>query len=119
MNINRRLIMWPLIALVAVVGLVLSETVFNQTSEECVPVRDLLEFNQAQDAMLLERVHSVARRDGLRRTGLAAGSVLSILALAVVLLKVDTATKGYYSKRLFIGVPAAIIGMFFLLLLAT
>ncbi|BBZ02338.1 hypothetical protein MCHIJ_17750 [Mycolicibacterium chitae] len=48
MNINRRLIIWPAIILVAVVGLVLSETVFNRTSEECVPVRDLLEFNAAQ-----------------------------------------------------------------------
>ena len=26
------------------------------------------------------------------------------------LLKVDTWTKGYYTKRLFLGVPAAIIG---------
>ena len=26
------------------------------------------------------------------------------------MLKLDTATKGYYTKRLFIGVPAAIIG---------
>jgi hypothetical protein len=30
------------------------------------------------------------------------------------MLKVDTATKGYYTKRLFLGVPLGIIGYFVL-----
>jgi hypothetical protein len=38
------------------------------------------------------------------------------LTLVWGLLKIDTATKGYYTKRLFLGVPAAIIGGFLLLM---
>jgi hypothetical protein len=41
--------------------------------------------------------------------------VVGGLALAYGLLKVDTWTRGYYSKRLFVGVPAAIIGVVWLL----
>jgi hypothetical protein len=33
------------------------------------------------------------------------------------LLKIDSWTKGYYTKRLFIGVPAVIIGIIALLAL--
>ena len=71
----------------------------------------LLEFNEAQDAILLDRAQVIARRHGLVRTVVAAGSVLSVLSLALALLKLDTWTRGYYSKRLFIGVPAAIIAV--------
>ena len=42
---------------------------------------------------------------------LGAGGVLGLLGLCYGLLKVDTWTKGYYTKRLFLGVPAAIIGL--------
>ena len=42
--------------------------------------------------------------------GMGAGSVLALLSLVFALLKVDTWTRGYYSKRLFLGVPLAIIG---------
>ena len=51
--------------------------------------------------------------------GAGAGSVLGLVGLALGLLKVDTWTKGYYSKRLFLGVPAAIIGGLALLFAAT
>ncbi|HLR99597.1 hypothetical protein H7J77_17920 [Mycolicibacillus parakoreensis] len=47
-KINKRLIIWPLIVLVAAAILLVWENVFNKTSEECRPVRDFLEFNQAQ-----------------------------------------------------------------------
>ena len=47
--------------------------------------------------------------------GAGAGSVLGLIGLVFGLLKVDTWTKGYYTKRLFLGVPAAIIGLLALL----
>ena len=44
--------------------------------------------------------------------GVGAVSILGLVGLVFALLKVDTATKGYYTKRLFIGVPLAILGFF-------
>ena len=48
MKIDRR--WWPAIgvAAIAAVALVLSYTVFNRPSEECRPVKDLLEFSRSQ-----------------------------------------------------------------------
>jgi hypothetical protein len=48
MKIDRR--WWPAIgvAVIAAVALVLSYTVFNGPSEECRPVKDLLDFNRSQ-----------------------------------------------------------------------
>jgi hypothetical protein len=48
MKLDRR--WWAAIgvAVVAVVAVVLSYTVFDRPSEECRPVKDLLDFNQAQ-----------------------------------------------------------------------
>jgi len=71
----------------------------------------LMEFNAAQDAALLNRWTAYARRAGVERTAIGAGLVVGCLALAFGLLKVDTWTRGYYSKRLFLGVPAAIIAV--------
>jgi hypothetical protein len=42
--------------------------------------------------------------------GMSSAGILGLLFTVWGLLKVDTATKGYYSKWLFVGVPAAIIG---------
>jgi hypothetical protein len=47
--------------------------------------------------------------------GVGAASVLGLIGVAWGLLRVDTMTKGYYSKWLFIGVPAAIISVVALL----
>jgi hypothetical protein len=55
------------------------------------------------------------RQERFATVGFGAGSVLSLIGLAYGLLKVDTWTKGYYSTRLFLGVPAAIIGVIALL----
>lgn len=60
-----------------------------------------------QQAMRTERVAWVS---------LLAGGGIGLLALAYGLLKMDEMTKGYYSKRLFLGVPAAIIAVFLLAL---
>jgi hypothetical protein len=48
MKIDRR--WWPAIgvAAIAAAALVLSYTVFNHPSEECLPVKDLLDFNRSQ-----------------------------------------------------------------------
>jgi hypothetical protein len=48
MKIDRR--WWPAIgvAAIAAVALVLSYTVFNRPSEECRPVKDLLDFSRSQ-----------------------------------------------------------------------
>jgi hypothetical protein len=43
------------VVVVAVVALVLSETVFNRPSEECRPVLDMLEFNSAQGKLIASK----------------------------------------------------------------
>lgn len=75
----------------------------------------LVEFTPSVDAELSRRWNERRRDERLLAVGAGAGSVLGLIGLAFGLLKVDTWTKGYYSKRLFLGVPAAIIGMLALL----
>jgi hypothetical protein len=75
----------------------------------------LLEFNAEQDKRLLEAWEGYARRDGIGITIGLSALVLSVLGLVYGLIKVDTWTRGYYTKRLFLGVPAAIIAVFLLL----
>ncbi|CAJ1578899.1 hypothetical protein [[Mycobacterium] wendilense] len=48
MGFKRRVWVYLAVVVLAVGALVLNETVFNRTSEECKPVRELLEFNHAQ-----------------------------------------------------------------------
>lgn len=71
----------------------------------------LLEFTEAQDRFLMDRWRTVARRDSIHVVGVM--SALAVVGLAFVygLLKLDTWTRGYYTKRLFLGVPAAIIAV--------
>lgn len=75
----------------------------------------LLEFDHADTQDLLARWRRYERQ--LRVGGVAAvlGGILATLAGALGLIKLDTYTKGYYTKRLFIGVPLAIIGVGILL----
>ncbi len=75
----------------------------------------LMEFTQAQDSLLVDRWTAFARRASVARTTAGAGLVVGCLALAFGLLKVDTWTRGYYTKRLFLGVPAAIIAVVMLI----
>ena len=75
----------------------------------------LVEFTPAVDRDLRARWDDFRRQERFAAVSFGAASVLGLLGLAWGLLKVDTATKGYYSKRLFLGVPAAIIGGFLLL----
>jgi hypothetical protein len=75
----------------------------------------LVEFTPSVDAELLRRWDELRRQERFAVVGAGAGSVLGLIGLAFGLLKVDTWTKGYYTKRLFLGVPAAIIGVLALL----
>jgi hypothetical protein len=74
-----------------------------------------IEFTPAVEGVIRQRLAAAQRQERFAMTGAGAGSILSLLALAFALLKIDTWTKGYYTKRLFIGVPAAIIAGFLLL----
>jgi hypothetical protein len=75
----------------------------------------LLEFDPADDARLLAAWQGYARRDGIGITIACSALVLAVLGLVFGLIKVDTWTRGYYTKRLFLGVPAAIIAVVMLL----
>ncbi len=72
----------------------------------------LIEFSPSVDNELQQRWEASQRQDRFAFVGLGATGVLGLLGLAWGLLKVDTLTKGYYTKRLFIGVPLAILGTF-------
>lgn len=69
----------------------------------------LLEFTPAQDDFLVNSWKTHARRRGIAQTAVAALLVMAVVGGAFALLQVDTWTRGYYTKRLFLGVPAAII----------
>jgi hypothetical protein len=71
----------------------------------------LLEFSPDVDRELRARWNDLRRGSRLTMIGLLSGSIIGVIGLVFGLLKVDTATKGYYSKRLFLGVPAAIIAI--------
>jgi hypothetical protein len=57
MRVDRRWRLAIAVAIVAGVMLVLSQTYFNQPSEECKPVLALLEYNKSQ-GQLIESKHS-------------------------------------------------------------
>jgi hypothetical protein len=75
-----------------------------------------VEFTPSIDKELRRRWDEVRRQDRFAAVGAGAGSVLGLIGLAFGLLRVDTWTKGYYTKRLFLGVPAAIMGSILALL---
>ena len=95
---------------------------YVETVERSVgPMKKLhvqVEFSPSIDLELRQRWDEVRRQDRFAVVGAGAGSVLGLLGLVFGLLKVDTWTKGYYTKRLFFGVPAAIIGLIALLMAA-
>jgi hypothetical protein len=70
-----------------------------------------LEFTPSVDCELKERWRTYAREERLMAVGGIGGLMVGGVGLAYGLLKVDTWTKGYYTKRLFLGVPAAIISL--------
>jgi hypothetical protein len=78
-----------------------------------------MEFTPDIDTELKQNLNAYARQSRIGMVGMGAASVLALLTMVWGLLKVDTATKGYYSKWLFIGVPLAIIGGVSLLAVVT
>jgi hypothetical protein len=81
------------------------EASFGLTKTAC----GLVEFPEYQDQRLLDSWKRHARRDRVAMAVLGSAVVLIALGGAFALLKIDTWTRGYYTKRLFLGVPAAII----------
>jgi hypothetical protein len=71
-----------------------------------------IEFTPGIDNDLRQHWQMSQRQERFAFVGLGASSVLGLLGFAWGLLKIDTWTKGYYTKRLFIGVPLAIVGLF-------
>jgi hypothetical protein len=76
----------------------------------------LVEFAEAKDRMMLDRWIVFAQRQSIENLGRMSLLAVGGLGLVFGLLKVDTWTRGYYTKRLFIGVPAAIIALMLLTL---
>ncbi|MEQ8210005.1 MAG: hypothetical protein RH917_09255 [Lacipirellulaceae bacterium] len=70
----------------------------------------LMEFGPEQNAFLLNQWRDYERLDRIFGVTAFAGLTLAIIAGVWGLLWLDTFTRGYYTKRLFLGVPAAIIG---------
>jgi hypothetical protein len=81
-----------------------------------VQVHLLLEFDPPIEKYLgaVWRDYQVRQRLGI--VAFLAAAVLLLLGLVYGLLKLDTWTRGYYSKRLLLGVPVVIIGLVTLLL---
>ncbi len=73
-----------------------------------------IEFSPTVDRDLMQHWDAYWRQERFAMVGLGAASVLGLLTIVWGMLKVDTATKGYYTKRLFLGVPLGIIGLFVL-----
>lgn len=71
----------------------------------------LVEFTPSVDRELRERWEGHEREERLAVVGIFGSLALCAVGLVYGLLKIDTWTKGYYTKRLFLGVPAAIIGL--------
>lgn len=79
-----------------------------------------IEFTPAIDRELRQHWDAHQRTERFAMVGVGAGSILGLLGMVFGLLKIDTWTKGYYTKRLFIVLPAAIItGCLLLSLLLT
>jgi len=69
----------------------------------------LMEFSPAVENHLLAEWKEHERRHRLGVVGIFAAATLSLLAGVYGLLRFDTWTRGYYTKRLLVGVPVVII----------
>ena len=78
-----------------------------------------LEFTPATDNYLIRQYQATQRAERVTGVALGGAGVMATLAMVLGLLRLDTATKGYYTKRLFIGVPLAIIASLGLLAFVT
>lgn len=69
----------------------------------------LVKFEPETESKLLHAWTEHSRRQGIKFVAETAGGTLGVLALVAGLFRFDTWTRGFYTKRLFLGVPAAII----------
>ena len=91
------------------------ETVVSSVSDNMKTLHLLLEIDNRAHHSLMEYWRAYTQKSRVfLMTGIA-GSLLALLAGILGLMKLDTYTKGFYTKRLFIGVPLAIIGLLLLL----
>ena len=99
-------------------GYIQGEIITNQYLEEVERsvgkmqrIHTQLEFTRAVDSHLKGRW--VAKEQSWRVGAVSAVAAVSLGLVTFVwgLLKVDTMTKGYYSKRLFLGIPLLITGL--------
>ena len=79
-------------------------------------VHVLMEFNYDIQQELREKWISYRRGLGLATVTKVFTLLLASLGVGFVLLQVDTWTRGYYTKRLLVGLPMAIIALALLLL---
>jgi hypothetical protein len=70
-----------------------------------------LEFTPAVDAHFISRWLNLEQQVRVALVGKTSFLALSLIGLVYGLFKVDTLTRGYYTKHLFIGVPAAILAV--------
>ncbi len=68
-----------------------------------------IEFTPEIENMFRLRLKTEERQQRFAIAGVLAGNILVLIGFVFALLKIDTWTKGYYTKRLFLGVPAIII----------
>jgi len=85
------------------------ETIESPSVGEMKVLHVLLEFSPEEDAYLLDFWQRSERRSRIFGVVAFTGFLLSSIALGWGLLWLDTWTRGYYTKRLLVGVPAAII----------
>ena len=71
----------------------------------------LMEFTPAIESHLLDSWQTYLRRYRLTAVAQIAGGVLATLAFLYGLLQIDTWTRGYYTRWLLWGVPAAILAL--------
>jgi hypothetical protein len=87
---------------------------FMLTTDSSVgPMKTLytqLEIDANDETFLRDRWRQYARQGRIDAVVTGGSLVLGGIGLLFGLLKLDTWTKGFYTKRLFLGVPAAIIG---------
>ena len=92
---------------------------FWQESEgsfsEMQTLHTLVEIDQSDGNWLVHSWRVKRNRGTVSAVFALFGGVLGLLGLTFGLLKIDEATKGFYSKRLFVGVPVAIIVLLSLL----
>ena len=85
-----------------------TETVDSSVGE-MKKVHVLMEFTQSADDHLLLTWKTYQRQFRITLVAKIAAFVLATLAAVYGLLQLDTWTRGYYTGRLLVGVPAAII----------